>query len=52
MKQGRNREAIQEIEQALKIKPQPESVIDGKSLLRRAQIFLSLSNFDEADTQA
>ena len=50
MKQGRNREAMQEIEQALKIKTQGENMIDGKSLLRRGQIMLALSNFDEAET--
>jgi len=48
MKAKRLRDAMNEIEQALRIKPR-ENIIDGKSLLRRAQIYKDLGDFDKAE---
>lgn len=56
MKQNRNRESLQEIEQALKIKisqaDHEHNLIDAKSLLRRAQIMLNMSNFESSESEA
>ena len=49
MKLGRMKDALKEVELALREKT---SGIDGKSLLRRAQILKELGEYDEADSEA
>ena len=49
MKLGRYREAMVEIEQALKVKSEE---LDVKSMMRRLQIILGQSEFDRAESEA
>ena len=42
---------MSEIEQALKLKPLAGE-IDGKSLLRKAQIWLEMADFSKAETDS
>jgi len=49
MKLGRMKDALKEVELALREKT---NGIDGKSLLRRAQILKELGEYDEADSEA
>ena len=49
MKLGRHREAMQEIEQALKVKSEE---MDVKSMMRRVQIMMGLSEFERAESEA
>jgi len=49
MKLGRMKEALKEVEMALREKT---SLLDGKSLLRRAQIQKELGEYESADSEA
>ncbi len=51
LKSKRLRDAMTEIEQALKCKTGSATILDGKSLLRKAQILNAQGDFKNAETQ-
>ncbi len=49
IKSKRLRDAMSEIEQALKVKTPSDTLIDGTSLLRKAQILKERGDFKDAE---
>lgn len=49
LKQKRLRDAMSEIESALKVKTGSDTIIDGKSLLRKASILKEMGDFKAAE---